>query len=138
MSWFSEYIGDPLKALLAKAAASADADLKALAGKVAATLPAAPISASAETQFETDLTTAADKLITSAVGSVPVVGAALAPTAVADGNAAIDYMVEKGAAALNSLAAAAKAKLAALAAPAASAATTGIEPGGVGASGAAG
>jgi hypothetical protein len=43
---------------------------------------------------------------------------------VAAGNAAIDYMVEKGAAALNQLAAAGKAKLAALGAPAAGVAST--------------
>jgi hypothetical protein len=130
MSWFSEYVGDPLKALLAKAEAEGSAELKALAGQVAKGLPAAPISATAETAFETALTAAADGLITTVVGEVPLVGAALAPTAVAEGNAAIDYMVQKGGAALNALAAAAKARLAALAA--APAATPGVAPGGVG------
>jgi len=132
MSWFSEYVGDPLKALLAKAIATGDADLKGLAGQVASQLPAAPISASAETAFETALTAAADSVITGVVGQVPVVGAVLAPTAVAEGNAAIDYMVEKGTAALNSLAAAGKARLAALAAAPAPPSSNGIAPGGVG------
>jgi len=129
MSWFSEYVGDPLKALLAKVEATGEADLKALAGQVAAQLPAAPISAAAETAFETALTAAADGLIKTVVGEVPVAGAALAPAAVTAGNAAIDYMVQKGAASLNTLAAAAKARLSAVAAPAAA---TGVAPGAVG------
>jgi hypothetical protein len=128
MSWFSEYVGDPLKALVAKAAASLDAELKSLAGQVAKDLPPAPISASAETAFETSLQTAMDVVITDAVGDIPVAGALLAPEAVAAGNAAIDYAVQKGVAALNSLAATAKAQLANFAAKPAS---TGIAPGGV-------
>ncbi len=112
MSWFSKYVGDPLKALLAKAVALGDAELKALAGQVAAQLPAAPITATAETAFETALTTGFDALLTSVVGPVPAAGEALEADALAAGNAAIDYGVEKGTAALNALAAAAKAQLA--------------------------
>jgi hypothetical protein len=119
MSWFSEYVGDPLKALLAKAVAMGDAELKALAGQVAASLPAAPVTATAETAFETVLQGGFDALVTSVVGQVPVAGQTLEAEAIAAGNAAIDYGVEKGAAALNALAAAAKAKLIALAKPAA-------------------
>jgi hypothetical protein len=134
MSWFSEYIGDPIKALIAKAAAGVDAELKILAGQAAAALPPAPISASAETAFETAIQTGMDAVIIDAVGEIPVAGALLAPEAVAAGNAAIDYAVAKGAAALNSLAASAKARLAAFAqAPApAPAATTGVASGAVG------
>jgi hypothetical protein len=112
MSWFSEYVGDPIKALISKAAAGVDAELKALAGEAAKALPAAPISATAETAFETAIQTAMDGVITDAVGAIPAVGAVLAPEAVAAGNAAIDYAVQKGTTALNSLAASAKAKLA--------------------------
>jgi len=130
MSWFSEYVGDPLKALVAKAAASLDADLKALAGRVAATLPPAPISASAETAFETAIQTGMDAVITDAVGEIPVAGALLAPEAVAAGNAAIDYAVAKGTAALNALAATAKAQLVAFSQPPAPA--SGVSSGGVG------
>jgi len=133
MSWFSEYVGDPLKALVAKAAASLDTDLKALAGQVAKDLPPAPISASAETACETSLQTAMDAVITDAVGEIPVAGALLAPEAVSAGNAAIDYAVQKGTAALNSLAATAKAQLLAFSqAPApAPAAASGVASGGV-------
>jgi hypothetical protein len=131
MSWFSEYIGDPIKALISKAAASLDADLKALAGQAAATLPPAPISASAETALETAIQGAMDVVITDAVGEIPVAGALLAPEAVAAGNAAIDYAVVKGTAALNSLAATAKAKLAAFSQSPAAPAVTGIASGGV-------
>jgi len=115
MSWFSEYVGDPVKALIAKAAAGVDAELKVLAGQAAAALPAAPISASAETAFETAIQTGMDAVITDAVGQIPAVGAVLAPEAVAAGNAAIDYAVVKGVAALNALAATAKAQLTAFA-----------------------
>ncbi len=132
MSWFSEYIGDPVKALVAKAAASADADLKALAGQVAKTLSPAPISASAETAFETAIQTGMDAVITDAVGEIPVAGALLAPEAVAAGNAAIDYAVQKGVAALNSLAATAKAQLAAFSQSPAPALAAGIASGAVG------
>jgi len=124
MSWFSEYVGDPLKALLAKAVATGEAEMVKLAGQVAAKMPAAPITATAETQFETALTTGFDALVTSVVGHVPVAGQALEHDAIAAGNAAIDYGVEKGAAALNALAAAAKAKLAGLAHPAPAVAAT--------------
>jgi hypothetical protein len=75
------------------------------------------VTATAETAFETVLTSGFDALVTSVVGPVPVVGQTLAAEAVTAGNAAIDYGVAKGAAALNALAAAAKAKLAALAEP---------------------
>jgi hypothetical protein len=130
MSWFSEYVGDPLKALLAKALAEGTADLKALAGQVASTMSSAPISATTETNFETAIQTGFDALVTDVVGPVPVVGAYLEPAAIAAGAAAIDYGVEKGAAALNALGATAKAKLTALAAPATKAtAATGVEPG---------
>ena len=114
MSWFSEYVGDPLKALLVGVEATAEADLKALAGQVAAQLPASPISATAEVAFEGGLAAAMDGMITAAVGSLPVVGQVLAPEAVAAGNAAIDYAVTRGTAALNALAVQAKAKLASL------------------------
>jgi hypothetical protein len=134
MSWFSKYIGDPLKALLAKVEATGEAELKQLAGQVAAQLPAAPVSATAESAFETALTTAADVFITAGVGSVPAVGTALAPTAVAVANEVIDYMVTKGTAQINALAAAAKASLAEVAAAGGS--STGVaEPGAVGAAG---
>ncbi len=116
MSWFSEYVGDPLKALLAKAVALGDAELVKLAGQVAAKMPAAPITATAETTFETVIQTGFDALVTSVVGPVPVVGKTLEADVIAAGNAAIDYGVEKGAAALDALAAAAKAKLAGMAA----------------------
>jgi hypothetical protein len=132
MSWFSEYIGDPVKALVAKAAAGVDADLKALAGQAAQALPPAPISASAETALETAIQGAMDVVITDAVGKIPVAGAVLAPEAVAAGNAAIDYAVQKGVAALNSLAATAKAQLASFAQSPPPPAPAGIASGAVG------
>lgn len=112
MSWFSKYVGDPLKALLAKAEAAVESDLKALAGQVAGTLPAAPVTAAAETAFVTSLQSAADTLLISTLGAVPVAGAALTPEAEAAANAAIAYLVQKGGEALNALAAEAKATLA--------------------------
>lgn len=134
MSWFSKYIGDPLKALLAKVEATGEADLKQLAGQVASQMPASPVSATAETAFETALTTAADAFITAGAGTVPVVGAELAPTAVATANEVIDYMVTKGTAQINALAAAAKASLAAVSASSASGGGSEAAPGAVGAS----
>jgi hypothetical protein len=114
MSWFSKYVGDPLKALLVGAEHAAEAELKVLAGQVAQTLPAAPITATAEVAFETALQTAMDGVLTAAVGDVPVVGAVLAPEVVTQANAALDYVVAKGTASLNALAAQAKARIAAL------------------------
>ncbi len=116
MSWLSEFVFDPAKALVKQALASADAELKKLAGLVAQTLPASPIADAAETAFETALQNALDGVITYVVGEVPVVGKTLGPEAVAAANAAIDYAVTKGAALLNAAAASAKAKLAAVAA----------------------
>ncbi len=116
MSWFSQYVGDPLKALLVKAEQAVETDLHALASDVAKTLPAAPVTAAVEVQFETDLQTAVDAAITAAVGPVPVVGAQIDAAAVAEANKAIDYLVQKGGASLNALAAQAKAKLTAFAA----------------------
>jgi hypothetical protein len=116
MSWLSEFVFDPAKALVNKALASADAELKKLAGLVAETLPASPIADAAETAFETAVQSALDGVITYVIGEVPVVGKTLEPEAVAAANAAIDYAVTKGAALLNAAAAAAKAKLTAVAA----------------------
>ena len=121
MSWFSQYVGDPIKAALAKGLQAAeklgDEELKALIGQAAKTLPAAPITATAETEFETVLQTGFDALVKSTIGEVPVAGQVLSAEVIAAGNEAIDYGVTKGGAALNALAAAAKAKLAAYAAP---------------------
>ena len=114
MGWFEQYVGDPLKALLVGAEKAVETELKALAGEVAKTLPAAPITATAEVAFETAVQAAVDGVITSIVGEVPAVGVMLAPEIVTQANAAIDYVVAKGGASLNSLAAQAKARLLAL------------------------
>ncbi len=129
MSWFSKYVGDPLKALLVKAEQAAETELHTLAGDVAKTLPAAPVTAAVEVQFETDLQAAVDTAISAAVGPVPGVGSTLAPEAVAAANAAIDYLVQKGGASLNALAAQAKATLAAYAAGGAAPSSAAPSPG---------
>jgi hypothetical protein len=116
MSWLSEYVGDPLKKLLAEVVADGAAELKVLAGEVAKDIPATPITAAAEVAFETTVQDAFDGGLSSVVGEIPVAGAALAPQVVKDANAAVDYLVQKGVASLNALAAQAKAKLSALAA----------------------
>jgi hypothetical protein len=131
MSWFSKFVGDPLKALLAKVIADGTSDLKALAGDVAAQLPAAPVSATVETAFQTAVQTAVDGYLTAAVGTVPVIGSELSADAVTEANEAIDYMVEVGGKAINSLAASAKATLAAVAK---ASPTAGVAAGAVGAS----
>ena len=115
MNWFESHVWNPLKTLVDKVIATGEADLKILAGQVAAQIPASPITTAAETAFETAIETALDGVITSVVGQVPVEGAVLSPAAVAAANEAIDYVVGKGDAGLNSLAAAAKAKLSAIA-----------------------
>jgi hypothetical protein len=119
MSWLSEFVFDPIKALVRKGLAAVETDLKDLAGKAAAALPSAPISDAAEVAFETTLQSAVDGIVTHVVGEVPVAGALLEAAAVKAANDAIDYSVTRGAALLNAAAAAAKAKLASVAAPAA-------------------
>jgi hypothetical protein len=116
MSWLSEFVFDPIKALVRKGLAAAEADLQALAGKAAAALPSTPISDAAEVAFETSLQSAVDGIVIHVVGEVPVVGQLLEADAVKAANAAIDYSVSRGAALLNAAAAAAKAKLASVAA----------------------
>jgi hypothetical protein len=119
MSWLSEFVFDPIKALVRKGLTAVEADLQALAGKAAAALPSAPISDAAEVAFETSLQTAVDAVVVHVVGEVPVAGALLEAAAVKAANDAIDYSVTRGAALLNAAAAAAKAKLASLSAAAA-------------------
>lgn len=131
MSWFSEYVGDPLKAMLAKAIATGDAELKALAGQVAASLPAAPVTATAEAAFETAMTAAADGLLIAALGQAGPIGVAAEGPTEAEANAVIDFMVKKGGDQLNALAAAAKAKVASLT-NTSGGAGSGVAAGGVG------
>jgi hypothetical protein len=125
MSWFSKFVFDPLKTLVERVIQIGEGDLKALAGLAASQLPASPITATAESAFEAAIAAAFDAAISSAVGSVPVVGAALAPEAVAEANKVVDYLTHKGATLVNDLATHAKDQLTALSGPATASALSG-------------
>jgi hypothetical protein len=111
-SWFDQDVLDPAKALIAKAEAIGDAELKKLAGLVAAQIPAAPAETPAVATIETTIQTGVDTALTTLLGPVPVVGVTLASETVTAANEALAWLEGVGAPIFDKLAAAFKSKLA--------------------------
>lgn len=136
-TWLAGHVFDPIQAAISRAktssnptasavGAAADAAYQKISGDVAATLnqpissqSAAALANSAIADFEAGLQAVVDAFVASAVGRVPVVGAVLAPEAVAGANIALTFAEQHGLTFLSSLFNHAQAKVAAASTPAA-------------------
>ena len=96
MSWLSQFVFDPVKALISSGLKSAEGDIAALAAKAAATYlptPTPPPATQPEavTALENALQTTVDGFVTATVGEAGPVGAALSPEAVTAANDVLDF-----------------------------------------------